>query len=379
MLVGRSNGVDVHSASPSFKQPKNSTEKAKEVLRKALNDGKLEELLWRVTDPPGEISSSSIRSKRDSRSQPSSRQAAIRSQHLGDISVKEALMVNDVSIWNQFLMARVLHATSKLGARLQNMVQTESVTGAVSHSSDGEANDGDVDDEEERNSFNANGAGANSSSNEEAWENKRPSIRASKPPGIKGYKRSKSSHNSSKIIKNANKSTQSRVPPDPASKTISLEEQLKAFETLPIGNSKDKLYMGSLGKPQRVMDVIKRSRSTAAIVAAVQTEPETGGSNDSFDSEDYDRFSHDVNDVSRLLCYVLWLLNSYITIRIWLRPLCVGQAPPRLLLVIATRTSVHILLRSNNCGVDTALKYLLMWLQAYSRCPMSFERSAREL
>eukprot|EP01031_Cornospumella_fuschlensis_P025439 gene25439-30718_t len=276
--------VSPPKSAPSPTKPKKTgAVKAKEVLKKAVVDGKLGELLWQDEKGVGSKPTTSHGNNKVGEIKPE------------EMDMREFYALNDIAIWNEVLEARVLR-TSKLADLFEKFFPSSTANlGTVSldpenEDVDGQAEEEEVEseDEKEENNTASENASSTAQTPRKGSSIRMPRNKADQLIGIV---------NLVKKGKKLKPSPKSSVPP----KELTLEEQLKAFETMPVSMEKGK-KMSLIGKTaMRVKDFIANTRRATLNHLEVDAERSAEEANDSEnpevdsseDSDGDDKFSSD--------------------------------------------------------------------------------------
>lgn len=300
--------------SPTSKPKKNGAQKAKEVLKKAVVEGTLGEILWH--DEKG--TSSKPTTSHGER-------GGTAGHKPDDMDMREFYALNDVAIWNEVLEARVLR-TAKLSDLFEKFFPSDPTPDLATESKDPENDDGDDDDdhgdeeneiEEEENKHHAD-----STPNTASTPRRSSSMRLQQQR--KGDQQLIGVVNLVRKGKKLKALANKTAPVEP--KVLTLEEQLKAFETMPVAVEKGK-KMSIMGRTSmRVKDFIANTRrATVNRIEMMAGDGETEGAgegedgdnpevNSSDDSENEDKFSSDVKQVSHFLLIIRTILVNIIAV-----------------------------------------------------------------
>eukprot|EP01031_Cornospumella_fuschlensis_P024637 gene24637-29770_t len=278
--------VSPPKSAPSTTKPKKTgTVKAKEVLKKAVVDGKLGELLWQDEKGAGSKPTTSHGNNKVGDIKPE------------EMDMREFYALNDIAIWNEVLEARVLR-TAKLADLFEKFFPSSTTPnlGTVSldpenEDVDGQAEEEEVESEDEKEE---NNTASENVSDTAQTPRKGSSIRMArnKADQLIGMV------NLVKKGKKLKPPPKSTLPP----KELTLEEQLKAFETMPVSMEKGK-KMSLIGKTaMRVKDFIANTRRATLNHLEVDAEGNVEEANDSEnpevdsseDSDGDDKFSSDM-------------------------------------------------------------------------------------
>ncbi|RYH14543.1 hypothetical protein EON65_33410 [archaeon] len=289
------------SAPPATEPKKKGAQKAKEVLKKAIIEGKLGEILWQ--DDKGTAS-------KPTTSQGIDRTTRVKAPE--EMDMREFYALNDVLIWNEILEARVLR-TSKLSDLFEKFFPSNPALDLGTVSVDPEHDDGDEED----------GAGEEGSEGEEQADHHPAETPHNSASPIRRSTNSKRKNEQLIGIVNLVKKgrrlskTPSKTPVPP--KELTLEEQLKAFETMPVSVEKGR-KMSVIGRTTlRVKDFIANTRRATLSHVEVGNEGEKGDGakknpdspevNSPDESENEDKFSTDVKQASITFIFIYVYLD----------------------------------------------------------------------
>lgn len=296
--------------------------KAKELLRKAIKEGKLEQILW------GGTTKQKKRSKL-------MKENLLKKATESPKEPEESAPINDVALWNSVLIARVLKKTSSLSKNLtleeeayQSSQRSKSKVKPRYDSSTDE--DDEYDDDEafitrsirgsERKSVRSKSQSSRKSSsddlNEESEESSQPetddedtvsrrsrrSVRFDDPDDIfdlgerKKLKKKKKRRKSRDHAHHKSRSTDTPQANERVA-TPSKQLNLKDFDTLPIVTDQESLFPGGQKKPRRVSQIIKETKAAVAATYVNRLDPVITGDtpsgseeSSSDDSDEDDRF-----------------------------------------------------------------------------------------
>lgn len=208
--------------------PKGRVQKAKEVLKKAIKTGRLQEILWGRDGVGKKVKRGTRQSQR------------VNQAFLDELkqSLQDSMDMDDIAIWNQVLMQRMAHG---------KMIFHDEDNRPTTTEMEAMAEDEEEDEEEDE---------AGSEKDDHVADLPHDTNQTNEDGGI--IERKKSVKTKKKKVKKVEvKKGKPRKQSVAAPESENVAFRLAQFDTLPVLDMKDKYYVGTVRKPKRVSQIIK--------------------------------------------------------------------------------------------------------------------------